>query len=190
MSGSLVRFRLGPSMHDLLLSSLGCRPWTLDPGFPAGMTGEMPQRRCYLLFRHPARIGGIQLSSPLPRKSSTKRSRNFLTCHFERSEKSSASKILRMHKISPSGRDDVFFIYVMKFWFRLGRVRDGKKQSFISRSALRMDQVLQNVDFTDTESCFCRSGAKPRWHAPISARMIPAPFLPAPNECGPVWRYR
>nr|VFK10253.1 MAG: hypothetical protein BECKLPF1236A_GA0070988_1003414 [Candidatus Kentron sp. LPFa] len=28
-----------------------------------------------------------------------------------------------MHKISPSGRDDIFFIYVMKFWFRLGRVR-------------------------------------------------------------------
>nr|VFK24688.1 MAG: hypothetical protein BECKLPF1236B_GA0070989_14253 [Candidatus Kentron sp. LPFa] len=41
--------------------------------------------------------------------------KKFLTCHFERSEKSSASKILRMHKISPSGRDDIFFIYVMKF---------------------------------------------------------------------------
>ena len=50
--------------------------------------------------------------------------KKFLTCHFERSEKSSASKILRMHKISPSGRDDIFFIYVMKFWFRLGRVRE------------------------------------------------------------------
>ena len=35
--------------------------------------------------------------------------KKFLTCHFERSEKSSASKILRMHKISPSGRDDIFF---------------------------------------------------------------------------------
>ena len=30
----------------------------------------------------------------------------FLTCHFERSEKSSASKKLRMHKISPYGRND------------------------------------------------------------------------------------
>ena len=44
-------------------------------------------------------------------------------CHFSLREKSSASEILRMHKISPSGRDDIFFIYVMKFWFRLGRVR-------------------------------------------------------------------
>nr|VFK09656.1 MAG: hypothetical protein BECKLPF1236B_GA0070989_10115 [Candidatus Kentron sp. LPFa] len=49
--------------------------------------------------------------------------KKFLTCHFERSEKSFASKILRMHKISPSGRDDIFFIYVMKFWFRLSRVK-------------------------------------------------------------------
>ena len=29
-----------------------------------------------------------------------------------------------MHKISPSGRDDIFFIYVMEFRFRLRRVRD------------------------------------------------------------------
>nr|VFK66091.1 MAG: SH3 domain protein [Candidatus Kentron sp. UNK]VFK70270.1 MAG: SH3 domain protein [Candidatus Kentron sp. UNK] len=57
------------------------------------------------------------------RKILNKTIKKFLTCHFERSEKSSASKILRMHKISPSGRDDIFFIYVMKFWFRLGRVR-------------------------------------------------------------------
>nr|VFK16336.1 MAG: hypothetical protein BECKLPF1236B_GA0070989_10938 [Candidatus Kentron sp. LPFa] len=27
-----------------------------------------------------------------------------------------------MHKIPPSGRDDIFFIYAMEFWFRLGRV--------------------------------------------------------------------
>nr|VFK16447.1 MAG: hypothetical protein BECKLFY1418C_GA0070996_102331 [Candidatus Kentron sp. LFY] len=40
------------------------------------------------------------------RKPSTKRSKNFLTRHFERSEKSSASKKLRMHKISPYGRND------------------------------------------------------------------------------------
>nr|VFK62006.1 MAG: hypothetical protein BECKUNK1418G_GA0071005_10218 [Candidatus Kentron sp. UNK]VFK70334.1 MAG: hypothetical protein BECKUNK1418H_GA0071006_10278 [Candidatus Kentron sp. UNK] len=40
-------------------------------------------------------------------------------CHFERSEKSSALKMLRMHKISPSGRDDIF-IYAMEFWFRPG----------------------------------------------------------------------
>nr|VFK10789.1 MAG: hypothetical protein BECKLPF1236B_GA0070989_10167 [Candidatus Kentron sp. LPFa] len=32
-------------------------------------------------------------------------------CHFSLREKSSASEILRMHKISPSGRDDIFFIY-------------------------------------------------------------------------------
>nr|VFK08797.1 MAG: hypothetical protein BECKLPF1236B_GA0070989_100433 [Candidatus Kentron sp. LPFa] len=28
-----------------------------------------------------------------------------------------------MHKISPAGRDDIFFIYAMEFLFRLGRVR-------------------------------------------------------------------
>ena len=28
-----------------------------------------------------------------------------------------------MHKISPSGRDDIFFIYAMEFWFWLGRVK-------------------------------------------------------------------
>ena len=49
------------------------------------------------------------------RKILNKTIKKFLTCHFERSEKSSASKILRMHKISPSGRDDIFFIYVMNF---------------------------------------------------------------------------
>nr|VFK19692.1 MAG: hypothetical protein BECKLPF1236A_GA0070988_102335 [Candidatus Kentron sp. LPFa]VFK33936.1 MAG: hypothetical protein BECKLPF1236C_GA0070990_102322 [Candidatus Kentron sp. LPFa] len=27
-----------------------------------------------------------------------------------------------MHKIPLSGRDDIFFIYAMEFWFRLGRV--------------------------------------------------------------------
>nr|VFK24528.1 MAG: hypothetical protein BECKLPF1236C_GA0070990_1001410 [Candidatus Kentron sp. LPFa] len=61
------------------------------------------------------------------RKILNKTIKKFLTCHFSLREKSSASKILRMHKISPSGRDDIFFIYVMKFWFRLGRVRYRKK---------------------------------------------------------------
>ena len=40
------------------------------------------------------------------RKIFDKTINKFLTCHFERSEKSSASKKLRMHKISPYGRND------------------------------------------------------------------------------------
>nr|VFK62312.1 MAG: hypothetical protein BECKUNK1418G_GA0071005_102323 [Candidatus Kentron sp. UNK]VFK70411.1 MAG: hypothetical protein BECKUNK1418H_GA0071006_102823 [Candidatus Kentron sp. UNK] len=46
-----------------------------------------------------------------------------------------------MHKISPSGRDDIFFICVMKFWFQLGRVRY-RKNIFRKNRRLRKEHPV------------------------------------------------